>query len=136
MALFLRGEGITQAATGPGRTRREQRFQDLDGLLQDGFEGVHGGTALAWLVWYLGDIEGDEMGEHLGRLRRVDRRDLARRVDGLLDRGVLAVQVGEWDIAMAERGRRNNVHVVQGSFVHVDVELFHSVVCLLSLVDR
>ena len=62
MALFLRGEGITQAATGPGRTRREQRFQDLDGLLQDGFEAVHGGTALAWLVWYLGDIEGDEMG--------------------------------------------------------------------------
>lgn len=63
---------------------------------------MYRGAALAWVVWDYGDIEGDEMCEDFGGLRGVDGGDLAGGVDGLFDGGVLAVQVGERDIPMAE----------------------------------
>lgn len=78
-----------------------------------------------------------------GGLLCVDRHDLAGLADGLLDCRILTVAVRELampfkdqelvigrnihiverNVAVTERGRRDGIHVVNGSFTHVDVEL-------------
>jgi hypothetical protein len=37
----------------------------------------------------------------------------------------------EWDVAVAEGGRRDDIRVSEGAFAHVDVELLHFVDCEL-----
>ena len=81
VALFLGGQGIAQAATSPGGTRLEEGLQDLDGFLQDWFEGVDWGTAFAWLMRDNGDVEGNEVCQYFGRLRGIDGCYLTGGVD-------------------------------------------------------
>lgn len=50
--------------------------------------------------------------------------------DGHGDGGL---HVGEGDVSEAERRWRDDVHVGDGAFAHVEVELLHFVVCIQSV---